>query len=501
MTSSTPIDRVYLDTKELTAFGRDDAHTPLLPGVQDLRLAEQQRRRTRVRRLCHLAFLTTLLVFAVHLLADTVRYQTARVLGLDSDPEAMAMNDHEYPIPEGVALVDCPAWEISEDARVGRASFQFALPAHELFALARGPRSHGAIWVRQSDDATDDVRVNVEMRSDSPTGFDHAKACLARRAGDEDTAGLGIFTKHWWDEPRHLHTQFAIELVLPKRAGDEVLQVHNLTTDLPIFKHTIADLADTVLFESLTLRTTDASIYTQSLHAHQASILTTNAAIDGTYLADAHLALRTANGRIAAIATAATLDAATANGAIEGAYTARRALALVTQNAHIHATFALENDDPAGPPARAKLQTTNGQIRAAGDLSVADSPAFTSTATPSFAIDAHTTNGALALDLLAAPLDSALALDAHTTMGRADVRLPPTYEGAFDARTSLARVHVQPQDGGEGGGEGGGRGRRAVRLERNTANHVRGTVGWSEEGRKRGQARVSSQMGAVSLWV
>ena len=80
---------------------------------------------------------------------------------------------------------------------MGKASFKFDLPAEELFALARGPRSHGKIHIRQSDVVTDDVLVNVEVHIDTAAGFDHAKACLAKREGSDDTVGLGIFVGYY----------------------------------------------------------------------------------------------------------------------------------------------------------------------------------------------------------------------------------------------------------------------------------------------------------------
>ncbi|KAL1665752.1 hypothetical protein GGF50DRAFT_52006 [Schizophyllum commune] len=485
---SLPDSDTYLDKGDnLTSLGGEDVRTPLLPGggLPSRSLEDQRRRRIRICRFCHFALLSTLLIFAVHLLSDTVRYQTSRILGLN-------MDDHDFPIPPGVTLEECPAWDIGENSHVGKVSFKFDLPDEELFALARGPRSHGKIHIRQSDVVTDDVLVNVEVHTDTPAGFDHAKACLAKREGNDDTAGLGIFTDEWWNNHHHRHhhyIHFAVELVLPK-LKDDVLQVNKLTTDLPIFQHTIEELADTVLFQTLSLQTFNAGIYAKSIHAVHGTVGTSNAGIDGVFQADEALTLRTSNGHVAATASAPIVDVITANGAIEGEYNASKDLALFTQNAHIYATVALEND-PAGPETKARVHTANGQIRLATSLT------STQSTSGAFALDTRTHNTGLTLEFLSSPLDAALTLDAHTTLGKADVRLHPTYEGAFDASTSLARVQVRKGEEDEGTG----RGARGLELRQNVGTHVEGAVGWSEEGKVRGSARVSSSIGAVELWV
>lgn len=481
--SAPTFDYTYPSKRE--DAGWSDAQTPLLPGAHPA--VAEDRRKIRIRRICHFFFAFTLFVLVIHVLSDTVRIQTSRALGFDFE----AMADPEWSIPEGVSIVDCPAWEFGEHSDVGTVSFNFALPAAELFALARGPRSHGTIQIRQSDGETDDVRVNVEMHSDAHGGFDHAKVCLSKRKDEDDSVGVGIFTDHWWDNHHHRghnhHIHFVLELVLPKH--NEVLHITKLTTDMPIFTHNVDELADAVSFDSFNLHTTNAAIHTGSVHTVHGVVRTSNAAIDGVYVADENIALRTSNGRIAASASAIRADIRTSNGHIEGEYSASRVLVLLTHNGPINAAVALVND-PDGPPTEVDMTTSNSKIRVNLNLT------STKGSSGSFVVGARSSNAGLALEFTDAPLDAALQLNAHTSMGSADVRLHQTYEGSFTASTSHSRVQVQMGDG-----EDQDRGRKSISVTRHTGSYVEGVVGWSDLGASRGTAHVSTKMGPVSLWI
>ncbi|KAL1687841.1 hypothetical protein GGG16DRAFT_127645 [Schizophyllum commune] len=427
-----------------------NAHTPLLPGPgSDRRRGDDDRRSVRVHSFCYFFCAFALLVFFVHVLSDKVRYKTLHVLGLGSSDSVMNANEY-WPIPGDINVVDCREWEVQDgDPRVGKASFRFTLPADELFALSRGPRSHGVVRIRQSADPTDDVRVEVEAHSEVPAGLNHAKACFSTRDGSDDTAGVGLFTDSWWDDHSHRHyrgVRFDVDIVLPKH--EDVLQVIKMSTDVSNFQHSVADLADTVLFQELDLRSTNGRIDAQSIRAVHGRVETRNGQIVGTYYGEEYMALHTTNGLVDATASANVTDVRTTNGAIQGRYAASREFTLWTSNGQISASVALEND-PQGSPTKATLQNSNGRIRA--DTSLAS----TEGSSGSFIVNANTHNAALNLDFVSAPLDTALNLEAHTSNGGADM--------------------------GEGGG--GDRGRRHIAIAQNTAKYVQGAVGWSEEGR------------------
>ncbi|KAI5888045.1 uncharacterized protein SCHCODRAFT_02692601 [Schizophyllum commune H4-8] len=426
-----------------------NAQTPLLPGPRaDRRRADDDRRSVRVHLFRYFFCAFALLVFFVHVLSDKVRYKTLHVLGLGSSDSTMNANEC-WPIPDDINVVDCREWEVRDGTPcVGKASFRFALPADELFALSRGPRSHGVVRIRQSADPTDDVRIEVEARSEVPAGLVHAKACLSRREGSDDTAGIGLFTDRWWDEHAHRHyrgVRFDVEIILPKH--EDVLQIIKMSTDVPNFQQSVAGLADTVLFQELDLRSANGRINAESLRAVHGKVETRNGQIDGTFYGEEYMALHTTNGLVDATASANVTDIRTTNGAIQGRYAASRELSLWTSNGQISASVALEND-PQGPPTKATLQNSNGRIQVDTTLISTEGSAG------SFIVNAQTHNAALNLDFVSAPLDAALNLEAHTSNGGVDM--------------------------GEGGG--GDRGRRHIAIAQNTAKYVQGAVGWSEEG-------------------
>ncbi|KAI5832047.1 hypothetical protein K523DRAFT_268574 [Schizophyllum commune Tattone D] len=444
-----------------------NAHTPLLPGPgTDRRRGDDDRRSVRVHSFCYFFCAFALLVFFVHVLSDKVRYKTLHVPGLGGSDSVMNANEY-WPIPDDINIVDCQEWGIQNgDPRIGKASFRFPLPADELFALSRGPRSHGEVRIRQSADPTDDVRIEVEAHSEVPAGLEHAKACLSRREGSDDTVGVGLVTDSWWDDHSHRHyrgVRFDVDIILPKH--DDILQVIKMSTDVPNFQHSVADLADTVLFQELDLRSTNGRIHAQSIRAVHGRVETRNGQIVGRYYGEEYMALHTTNGLVDATASANVTDVRTTNGAIQGRYAASREFTLWTSNGQISASVALEND-PQGSPTKATLQNSNGRIRA--DTSLAS----TEGSSGSFIVNANTHNAALNLDFVSAPLDTALNLEAHTSNGGADM----------------------------GEGAGGDRGRRHIAIAQNTAKYVQGAVGWSEEGMARGHASVSSRNGpAVDL--
>ena len=185
-------DEDYLHTDKEAA----NAHTPLLPGSgADRRRTDDDRRSVRVHSFCYFFCAFVLLVFFVHVLSDKVRYKTLHVLGLGSSDSAMNVRrfrmfshqrhlaDHSqaneyWPIPDDIDVVDCREWDVRDgDPRVGRASFRFSLPADELFALSRGPRSHGVVRIWQSADPTDDVRIEVEAHSGVPVSWSSCSSC------------------------------------------------------------------------------------------------------------------------------------------------------------------------------------------------------------------------------------------------------------------------------------------------------------------------------------
>ncbi|KAJ7876367.1 hypothetical protein B0H14DRAFT_3543822 [Mycena olivaceomarginata] len=87
-----------------------------------------------------------------------------------------------------------------------------------------------------------------------------------------------------------------------------------------------------------------------------------------------------------------------------------------------------------------------------------------------FRVAAQTRNAPLDLRVHTAPRDAAIGLWATTTVGAVNVKLPSTYEGAFDAATSRSMVMVAQYDWA-------GRAPPMVYEERQWS-YVRGSVAW-----------------------
>ena len=140
------------------------------------------------------------------------------------------------------------------------------------------------------------------------------------------------------------------------------------------------------------------------------------------------------------------------NSAIRGKFNTSTELELETSNApiNVHANLANGDDDE---PTRLVLRTSNGYALSLPLLVISltashvsscrhiDSEVtLQSTAASStggtFDVSARTSNSPLSLTVVDAPVEHALALNAHTSNSPARVTLHPTYEGAFDVRSS-----------------------------------------------------------------
>lgn len=112
-----------------------------------------------------------------------------------------------------------------------------------------------------------------------------------------------------------------------------------------------------------------------------------------------------------------------------------------------------------------------------------------------FSVNATTQNGPLTLTFPSAPRSCNLQLRASGSLGPADVSPPKTYEGAFEVQTSMAYTQA-------GFGDGSGRrqqGQRMLVFESDGNTKKRGWICSSDEGRWRGDIKVTSSMAPVTL--
>lgn len=317
-------------------------------------------------------------------------------------PDFSSTSNRGWSIPSHLSVEQDADWSEATSFdpryRVDACSFDLPLTSETLFTLSRGPFCAGTLSIIQSEEAStsDVIQVDVAVQYLDRYVLEHyVKVC--RVAAGDGEYGVGIFTRG----PRHIpnyniHLRFDVVINLPKTS--EPLHVKNLETAMPLFSHTVGDLAKTVIFDSVSLRGANTPIHVKSLSALTAKIETSNSPI-------------------------------------EGSFTASLSLALLTTNARIKANVLLQND-PVIEYSELIMTTANGPI----DGTIA----LTSTEQSSgkFKITANSALSGVNLDLTSAPENSAVYLAARTAMAPASVRMCKTFEGAFLVTTSMAQAMV-----------------------------------------------------------
>ena len=112
---------------------------------------------------------------------------------------------------------------------------------------------------------------------------------------------------------------------------------------------------------------------------------------------------------------------------------------------------------------------------------------------------ARTENAPLYITFLEAPIDSSLEVDARTSSAPAHVSLDRTYQGTFDASSTLI---FSPQVRWKAAEDPSGRGaQRIVRIDDNnrTGPHVRGGVSWTHGGESKGSVIVETSNSPLRL--
>ncbi|KAJ7777698.1 hypothetical protein DFH07DRAFT_797566 [Mycena maculata] len=386
-----------------------------------------------------------------------------------------------WPIPDNVSVDHCAEWSTSVASDVvddfpyaADASFELPVSAETLFLISRSARHRafaaGHVNYVQSEDVSDTVKVDITARFWLDEYLDASKVCLLKRG--EDESGVGIFTK--WDRGRHSKEheklRFEVTVTFPQTSEDSPLAIKKLSTDLEIFTQIFGDVSN-INFNSLFVKGSLGGVYAETLSTENAKIRTSLGAIKIQSL------------------IAEDADVSTSMGPIEGTYNSSNVLVLHTSNGAINVDVNLFNEGE--DPAKLRMHTSNGFIQGKINLESSKGP------DASFDLAARTSNSRIALDVLASPLDATLALRATTSIGSVSVKLPTTYEGSFDATTSLAGLSVTFDEKAE---DPAGEGRkRSIEFEGVRRNRAKGRVGWSEEGLARGTVSVRSSMAPVSL--
>ncbi|KAJ7848399.1 hypothetical protein B0H13DRAFT_2090271, partial [Mycena leptocephala] len=290
--------------------------------------------------------------------------------------------------------------------------------------------------------------------------LDASKVCLLKR--DNDQTGVGIFTKWEGEEGHHEHRKlrFNVTVTLPRTEDGSALAINRFLTDLEIYSQTFADMSN-IAFDKLYLKSALGGVHAESLYAGNATITATIGPIKLQSL------------------VAKDVSITSSIYPIEGTFNVSGTLALTSFGGiNVDVNLSADDDNAAKP-----------QIHADNDL--------LSKASGAFDIAARTSYGPLRVAVLSAPVNSNITLQATSTLGAADVSMPPTYEGSFNAYTSLSSITVNMDEKAEDpAGEG-----RTRRMEFDQAGRgmMTGRVGWSDEGMGRGSVDVRTSMASVKL--
>ncbi|KAJ7890862.1 hypothetical protein B0H14DRAFT_2688948, partial [Mycena olivaceomarginata] len=406
-----------------------------------------KRRKCKRRRLVHFGVSALLL------------WLGARYLHF-GNPELISFleDNRPWPLPSGFSINHCAEWSghgelnaIDEFPYSSEASFELPVSTDTLFLISRHPRTE--------------------------TG---AKS------------GVGFLTK--WDHEggrRHTHEKlrFQVTVTFPQTSDKSPPSINKPPTDPLIPLQTFGDLSNTapkpppppkaqreaywLRYGSLESKFTSAdTTFLQSLFTKTASIGTSVGPIE--------------------IQSLLTESANITNsvGPIEGTFNASKSLTLSTSNGALNVDVNLSNDAEGGAT-QLKLFNNIAFIRGNITLTSAKDGAATK-----FDIHARTSTSPLALDVLEAPLGANITLRGSSSFGPVDVSLPATFEGVFDAATSLSTVSVIFDEEGE---DPAGEGRKRQGEYERVGGTTRGTIGWSEEGKTRGLVSVRTSVAPVTL--
>jgi hypothetical protein len=292
------------------------------------------------------------------------------------------------------------------------------------------------------EQAQDTATVHVEVKYYQERLRDLAKVCYVTR--EEGETGVGIFTpalNRGGRRHRNKYMSFVTTVILPEiDAGSSPIQIKKFETDVPTTVQRIGDLNQKIVFDHLSLRGSKAPIDVLSLLATSGSIRTTHSPIRGVFNTTESLIIETSNSPIAV-------------------------------------DVGLESDKDGSQPTLV-VRTSNSPLKASISLtSVAETGG-------SFTVNATTSNGPLAINFPASPVDSKLTLSAKTSNSPAAVCLNPAYEGTFDLHTTswfTAEVKVDKEVVDPSGKDR----KRNVDIKHEIRGSLSGSVNWEgEEGRE-----------------
>ncbi|CAL1711753.1 unnamed protein product [Somion occarium] len=316
-------------------------------------------------------------------------------------------------------------------------SFGLPLSADALYLFTRGSLSAGTITVMSDRNLNNksDMIVDIVASPFDSTHLNILTICSLEKGPGQ--RGIGIFTPQRLRLNRGAKFHLAITLRIPSSSSREPLHIQSLETSVHDFLIRMTDLVPTVLFDSLSLRTTNSAIIAKGgLSAENATLQTSNAAIDGVFTTSSSLELITTNHPIEATVTMFNLD-----------YSIPTRLWIKTTNGHLGSSIYLLSNDGRGG---------------------------------NFDVVAETTNDPLSITFPTQPIDSALHLQARTKNSLASVNLHRSFEGDFSVRSTNARQIVEADENAEDP-DNNRRGKRHVEMKK-SRNVIDGSVVWLGDG-------------------
>jgi len=239
------------------------------------------------------------------------------------------------------------------------------------------------------------------------------------------------------------------------------LRIKTFETDLPLFKHHLSSLHDSVEFEEMFLSTSNADIHADSVTVERGSFRTTNSRITGSFISNRSLSLSSKNGPV-------QVSVQLKNGPSTTKY--ETGVDIRTTNAPVEAQISLVS------PGR----LSGGK----------------------FAVHARTQIDQINIPFLSSPYSASLTMVAETTNGKNEVSLHPAYEGKFEACTSLTSGRPELHYGDQYDPSGEQR-KRLVDIEKWSDGVMRGIVRWGEGDGNfgRGSALLKTSNAPISLTV
>ncbi|KZV71225.1 hypothetical protein PENSPDRAFT_630635 [Peniophora sp. CONT] len=352
----------------------------------------------------------------------------------------------------GPNMIDCHAgWatrfaESSNGTHVARAAYTMPLDASAyLFDALKGSCASGDINFVAASEPRDDVLVDVAAyyTDDQAKWLRLTSVCHVSHAGLGE--GIALVPNKRFQHGcacKGNQIQYTVTVHVPVGATVPLLK-----TNLPSFTHNFEELPADFTFGSVDINA--ASVVAKELKADSVSVNVKNTAITGFYNITSSLELKTTN-----------------------------------------APIDVEVDAYGHHPVWIRLITTNNKIDA--DISLHEV-----SRTGRFDVFAHSTNGAVNVDILESPLGGIIKAETKTTNAPARLALGPAFEGEIAAHTTNAQALVDRTPSEDPTGEGR---ERTVELGHVWETGFRGWTSWGERRNTlRSRARVSSTNKPVVL--